>query len=301
MKKPTRAQTRVLQALHARATELAQLTREADRHRATTGDAPGREWFERYHQHATLHEALTSAAEAAAIPREWIAQVREDGEHGTAWSEVQLPEPGAKDWDRVLGDLTTQARQLCEWTALGSARRQYGPVSAEAGEAFGRNLAALRARLTGVVNLLDLDASDGKQLWGTTSDWVESGYQLLADRPAESVLQSWETVVRADTEPLVLQAKALAKARITTHTTVALPDHDSLTARLGVLALGQPKLFHHPGAGTDISAAVEAAEPDTTIAEPVFSAPDIQSTPAYEADIPAVLPEFRAPANEPEL
>ncbi|MEV0766389.1 hypothetical protein [Nocardia sp. NPDC050435] len=301
MKKPTRAQTRVLQGLHAYATELGQLTREAQQQRETTGSTPGREWFDRYHQYAILHEALTSAAHAAAVPPQWIGHARDAGERGIAWAEVEFAKPAAPKWDRVFSDLTAQARQLCEWTALDTARRQLGPVPAKTGEAFDRNLHALRSRLTGVVNLLDLNPGDGEQLWGTISDWVETGYQLLADHPAESIIQRWETAARVDTESLAWQATTLAQARIKILTSVALPDHDLLTARLGVLTLGQPSLFHHPRNGADISAAVEAAEADRTSAELVFSAADPpESVLVYEADTVAA-PEFRAAAREVDL
>ncbi|WP_194817944.1 hypothetical protein [Nocardia sp. XZ_19_385] len=309
MKKPTRAQTRVLQALHAHWTELGTLFTEANQQMETTKRAPSPQWFEDYHQRAVLCDALASAAQAAAVPREWIAQVH-DGDRGVAWSEIELVDPAPPDWDRVLGDLTTQAQQLCEWTALDSARRQLGAVPAQAVEAFDRNLAALRARLTGVVNLLDLNATDGNGLWGSTSDWVEAGYQLLAHHPAEVVLQRWKAVARSDAEPLALQAKALAQARIKTHTSVALPDHESLTARLGVLALAQPMLFHHPAAaaGTDIGAAVEAAaldpsaaDPDTSSSRSVFSHAEQVQPVAYEADLAVAAPEFVAPASELDL
>lgn len=240
-----------------------------------TGHRPNDSWYEQYHHRAVQREALTAAATAGGIPRVWIDQVRARGDRGTRWRpDLHLRTPEPLDWDAILTDLATDVNRLHEWSALDAAHH---PTSAEATDAaaFADNMHALRARTVGLSNLLALTGEDGRQLWGTEQDWIDTSAAMLDNLPAEIVSHRWRAAAATDTSSYALQAEALAAAGISVETTDALPTVHGLRSGISAAVSTPHTLFQPAITGTDIDTAITAANltfnSDTEIGQPVFS------------------------------
>ncbi|WP_435592149.1 hypothetical protein [Nocardia sp. bgisy118] len=282
MKEPTPAQVKVLESVQNQSVHLRALHATATEHQQRTGQRPPPEWYAEFHHHAVAREALTEAALAAAVPRAWIDRVRERGERGITWHpDLSLRAPEPIEWDRVLDGLDRDVQRLREWTALDAAHHSQ-PGTAD-GAGLDGNLHALHTRTVGVANLFGLTAGQGRQLWGTTRDWVQASVAMLDGVPAEGIAQRWQQALRTDTSSYARQATALADAGIPIDTTTALPRLENLRARVAASVQPPQPLFQPALTAADqIEAAVDAANltysPDVDLefatAPPVFSDPE---------------------------
>ncbi|MEV0027907.1 hypothetical protein [Nocardia sp. NPDC050793] len=281
MKEPTPAQVKVLETVQNQSVHLNGLNATATEHQQRTGQRPPPAWYAEFHHHAVTREALTEAALAAAVPRAWIDHVRERGERSITWHPdlyLRAPEPIA--WDQILDSLDRDVKRLREWTALDAAHP--GPGAAD-GAGLEANLRALNTRITGVANLFGLTAGQGRQLWGTTQDWVQGSVTMLDGLSAEGIAQRWQHAMRTDTGSYTQQATALAEAGIPIDTAAALPRLENLRARVaGAVQPPQPLFQSARSAAEQIEAAVDAAnltyspeaDLESASAPPVFSDPD---------------------------
>ncbi|WP_329410749.1 hypothetical protein OG563_00285 [Nocardia vinacea] len=264
---------------------------EAAQYEQHSGQRPPPSWFEVFHNRATLREALSDVALAGGVPRAWVDHVRESGNRAMRWNpDLYLRTPEPLNWDEILRGLDTQVQRLREWTALAAA---YSPLTAPAEDAasarFDDNLRVLRARTTGVANLLGINAEQAHELWGTEADWVATGVAMLDGVSVEGLAQRWHQVARTDTRTDALQARALAEAGIAIDTAVALPSHETLEPAISAALTSPTPLFLSaatPGAGID--AAVDAASPiysadaETVMDAPIFS--DSAGTESWSID-----------------
>ncbi|SUE28935.1 Uncharacterised protein [Nocardia farcinica] len=286
---PTPPQAKVLAAIQQHSVAIAACMTEAAQLQKRHGQRPPSSWYDTFHHHATRREASADAANAAGIPSEWIAHVRERGERGVRWNpDLYLRAPGPVDWDRVLGGLDADVRRLREWTALSAAHQRFGARtdSGGLGEDLDRNVRILYARTVGVSNLLGLTEEQGQQLWGGAQDWVAAAVEPLTDATSERLAQRSRQVTRASLAAYTEQVAALVGAGISTTRAAALPALDDLTPRIAaVLPQPQPSLFLAPGVGTDIDNAVGVANltydaapmSDSSVGTPLFSdPPDIE-------------------------
>ncbi|WP_068056360.1 hypothetical protein [Nocardia xishanensis] len=280
MKEPTRAQVKVLESVQNQSVHLRALHATAAEHQQRTGQRPPPAWYTEFHHHAVAREALSEAALAAAVPRAWIDHVRERGERGIKWHpDLYLRAPEPIEWDRVLDGLDRDVQRLREWTALDAAHHP----GAAGGTELDANLRALHTRTVGVANLFGLTSGQGRQLWGTTQDWVQASVAMLDGVPAEGIAQRWQQALRTDTSSYARQATALAEAGIPIDTAAALPRLENLRARVGA-SVQPPQPLFRPAltAAEQIEAAVDAAnltyspefDIESAAAPPVFSDPD---------------------------
>ncbi|WP_107657514.1 hypothetical protein [Nocardia suismassiliense] len=268
MRIPTPPQRQVLTALHDHCAHLAALLTEAARHRAGTGERPPQSWYRDYQEHAILREALEQVAAAGGVPRAWISHVHEHGSTGTPWPpDIPLRPPDPVDWDRVLGPLCTDVARLQEWTALDLARRADSPDRGFGAAAFDHNLAVLRARTTGIANLLGLDTDLGEQLWGDVQDWAHTGVAVLDGLSAEQVIDRWNIAACTDTGTYTLHASALRAAEIALDATPALPAHEHLVAALTHALPSLHARDETPSPGVAIASALTAADGSETSSE----------------------------------
>ncbi|MFX0578783.1 hypothetical protein [Nocardia nepalensis] len=302
---PTRPQAQVLRSLQNQSVTVTTMLAEATRHEQHSGQRPPPSWYEVFHHHATLREALTDVALAGGVPRAWVDHVRERGDRAVAWNpDLYLRTPEPLNWDEILGGLDAHVQRLREWTALAAA---YSPLAAPAEDAasarFDDNLRVLRARTTGVANLLGVDAQQAHQLWGTEGDWVAAGVAMLDGVPVDGLAQRWHHVARTDTRTDALQARALAEAGIAIDTAVALPSHETLEPAISAALTPPTPLFLSAATpGADIDAAVDAANPtysadaETIMDAPIFS--DSAGTEPWsidptQIDVAAAAPTWR--------
>ncbi|MFF3224098.1 hypothetical protein ACFYV7_15000 [Nocardia suismassiliense] len=301
MRIPTPPQRQVLTALHDHSAHLAALLTEAARHRSDTGERPSQSWYRDYQEHAILREALEQVAAAGGVPRSWIAHVHEHGSTGTPWhADIARRPADPVDWDRVLGPLCTDVARIQEWTALDLARRADRPDRGFGAAAFDHNLAVLRARTTGLANLLGLDAELGEQLWGGVDDWAHTGVAVLDGLSAEQVIDRWNAAACTDTGAYTLHASALHCAAIDLDAATAMPAHEHLVAALGHALPSVQTQRETPAPGDAIASALTAADGSEIPAETaLFSQPtDVDPWGANgdsDRDIP--IPVFASPAE----
>ncbi|MEV6338752.1 hypothetical protein AB0M12_29020 [Nocardia vinacea] len=300
---PTRPQAQVLRSLQNQSMIVTTMLAEAAQHEQHSGQRPPPSWFEVFHHHATLREALSDAALAGGVPRAWVDHVRERGDRAIRWNpDLYLRTPEPLNWDEILGGLDTHVQRLREWTALAAAYSPVAPAAEDAASArFDDNLRVLRARTAGVANLLGVDAQQAQELWGTEQDWVATGVGMLDGVSVEGLSQRWHQVARTDTRTEALQARALAEAGIAIDTAVALPSHEALESAIGAALTPPTPLFLSAATpGADIDAAVDAASPtysahaETVIDAPIFS--DSASTEPWSAaqiDVAAAAPMWQ--------
>ncbi|MFC8529184.1 hypothetical protein [Nocardia sp. NPDC057227] len=230
MSGPTESQSRVLVALHRMSRTLTELSNDAAAQQAATGKRPERSWYEYFHHYAIDREALTEAAHAAAIPKTWTDHVRGRGVRGLAWVPgKRLPAPEPIDWDRVLGDLDTDIRRLQELAGL-AADYQVHPSagSARLSTAVDIHLRIMRARTTGIANVLGLTSDQGHEIWGADQDWIHVAASHVADLTVIDRDARARELVRVDTTTYTTQNNTLHGAGISLTRTPALPDLDTL-------------------------------------------------------------------------
>ncbi|WP_063043315.1 hypothetical protein [Nocardia pseudovaccinii] len=290
---PTRAQVQVLKSLQNQSVTLASMLAEATRHQQHSGQRPPPSWYEVFYHRAIRREALTNAALAGGVPPAWIDHVRERGDRTVPWNpDLYLRTLEPLKWDEILGSLDTHVQRLCEWTALAAA---YGPIAARAEDVsttagFDHNLQTLRARTTGVANLLGVNAEQAQQLWGAEVDWVATGVAMLDGIPVEGLAHRWRDAAHADTTALNLQARVLSAAGIAIDKAVALPSHEALKPAIGAALTPPTPLFLSAAApGADVEAAIGAAnltyggDAETGMDAPSFS--DSAGAEAWSGDL----------------
>ncbi|WP_216916749.1 hypothetical protein [Nocardia noduli] len=271
MIEPTQRQVAVLEALQNHTVAVTELLAQAAEF---DGPAP-QSWLVDYHHHAVARADLAAAAAAGGVPPVWIDHVQARGERGIAYRpEMYLREPDPTDWDRVLGDLTTEVARLREWAGLDVAHRDLAPDSRAA--ALRTNIEALRMRTAGVANLLGLDTEEGELLWGDTTAWAQEAAATLAEVPAEQITHRWRAAAEIDTRAHAGQATALSMVGIAVDTAAALPPaeqlYEAISAELDPVA---PLFVSARGAddASGIDAAVAAAFPQDLDTAVDFSHP----------------------------
>ncbi|WP_280465359.1 hypothetical protein [Nocardia brasiliensis] len=270
-----------------------------------SGDAASLEWVDSYHEQAQCGEALETVAAAGGVPLKWIAHVHDRGRAGLRWRTDQyLPEPEPVDWDCVLGALSADVARLQQWTALDVSFCIINPgVYRRVADAMERNLRVLRARTTGVANLLGVDREVGHQLWGTTADWASAGADAIGWLSHQAVADRWTVAAHSDTRDYLRQTYALHVAGIDTINTVALASAPELAAAIRPLVdSSAQQRFRQATAGEEIELALTAAAPPSEFAPAdrthtgatLFSAAvDAQpSCPGPDADREIPLPRF---------
>ncbi|WP_109527698.1 hypothetical protein [Nocardia aurea] len=290
MIEPTQRQAAVLQALQNHTVAVTELLTQATKF---DGPAP-QSWLVDYHHHAVARADLAAAAAAGGVPPVWIEHVQARGERGIAYRpEMYLREPDPTDWDRVLGDLTTDVARLREWAGLDVAHRDLVPDSRAA--ALRTNIEALRMRTAGVANLLGLDAEEGELLWGDTTVWAQEAAATLAEVPAEQITHRWRAAAEVDTRAYAGQATALSMVGIAVDTAAALPPAEELYEAISAELDPVQPLFV-AARGTDavgIEAVVAAAlpqDPDTAVA---FShLPEPEQASGYDPSDLEAVPVF---------
>ncbi|MFI6217012.1 hypothetical protein ACIBCD_33860 [Nocardia brasiliensis] len=278
-----------------------------------TGDAPSLEWVDSYHEQALRSEALETVAAAGGVPLKWIAHVHDRGHAGLRWRTDQyLPEPEPVDWDHVLGGLSADVARLQQWTALDVSFGIINPgIYRRVADAMERNLRVLRARTTGVANLLGLDREVGHQLWGTTADWASASAQAVEWLSHQAVADHWTVAAHSDTRDYLRQTHALHVAGIDTINTIALPSAPELAAAIRpILDSTAQQPFGQTTAGEEIELALTAAAPPTVLVvadgtptgATLFSAA-VEAQPTYpglEADQEIPLPRFSSAVDGAE-
>lgn len=300
---PTRPQTQVLRSLQNQSTTVTTLLAEAARHERHSGQRPPPSWYEVFHHHATLREALSDVALAGGVPRAWGDHVHERGNRAMRWNpDLSLRTPEPLNWDEILSGLDAHVQRLREWTALAAA---YSPLTAPAEDAasarFDDTPRVLQARTAGVANLLGINAEQAHELWGTEGDWVAAGVAMLDGVSVDGLAQRWHHVARTDTRTDALQARALAEAGIAIDTAVAQPSHEALESAIGAALTPPTPLFLSAATpGADIDATVDAASPtysadtETVMDTPIFSdSASIEPWSAAQIDGAAAAPMWQ--------
>ncbi|MGN2636502.1 hypothetical protein ACTD5D_09975 [Nocardia takedensis] len=256
---PTRAQTRVLKAVQNRSLAITALLADAENLEGT----PTPQWFSTYQHHALARADLIAAATAGGVPRAWLDQAQARGERGIAWrADLYLAAPDPTDWDRILGDLTTDVARIQEWEALDAAnQRLHAHDPGEASASLRTNLSALHMRTAGVANLLGVTAEQGIQLWGELDDWARSAAATLHGLPTEQIPHRRQAAAATDTRAWIGQATALATdARVAVDAGPALPAPEALRIAIAE-EIGPVHALFVTAGGTEIGAALEAAIP----------------------------------------
>ncbi|MBY8862029.1 hypothetical protein K7711_36520 [Nocardia sp. CA2R105] len=289
---PTRAQQGMLRQIHAAALSGTQILTRIRQHGEYHADIAPAQWYREFDATGERGQHLASLAHAGGIPDRWIEYARRAGELGEQWNRPRWPNAEPVDRDRLMANLTTQARGLRDMTAVHVAYRDHASLRepTQTMVQMRHNTAVVWEHINGLAQLVGLDVDERARLWpGHNARWLYTAAEAAHTLDPERLARRWRRYAAPLAPTAGLQVELLRAAGIATDSDdAALPPLTTMTDQLATALASIREPVEHlaepnTGSGAAIGAAINSALHQTT--GPGTDLHDTE-TPAHTADTP---------------